>query len=194
MGSFNLVGFSGKDWHVTRLRALVVALALCAVLGCEDEPTPDIADPTTSSSAASPSETESSPTTSPTPEVLTPEETVRAWVDARNQALQDGDTSGAEAMSAPDCETCENLLAPIREVYANGGHFETKGWRVVAAKETKPGDSRSVVSAGLRYGAGTTVPSAGAEPVSYSVERHIARFTLTKAEAVWLVASIVYLS
>ena len=81
--------FSGKDVHVTRLRALVAVLLLSAALGCEDEPTPNIPDPTPSSSAPSPTETESSPTTSP-PEALTPEETVRAWVDAWNQALDDG--------------------------------------------------------------------------------------------------------
>ena len=89
--------FSGKDVHVTRLRALVAVLLLSAALGCEDEPTPNIPDPTPSSSAPSPTETESSPTTSPTPEALTPEETVRAWVDARNQALQNGDTAAVRA-------------------------------------------------------------------------------------------------
>lgn len=180
---------------MTRLRTLaVVLLLLCAALGCEDEPTPNIPDPAPTSSAPSPSETESSPTSSPTAEALTPEETVRAWVDARNQALQNGDTSAADALSAPGCETCENLLAPVRQVYADGGYFDTEGWQVVSAKETKPGDLRTVVTAGIKYAAGTTVPAAGAEPVSYSVERHITRFTLDRTGSMWLVASIVYLS
>ena len=84
---------------MTRLRTLAMALLLCAALGCEDEPTPNIPDPAPTSSAPSPSETESSPTSSPTAEVLTPEETVRAWVDARNQALQNGDTRAVRALS-----------------------------------------------------------------------------------------------
>jgi len=175
-------------------RALAVALLL-ATLGsaCDDEPKPDVADPSPSSSSPSPSESETSPTTTPTPEVLTPEETVRAWVDARNQALQDGDTSSAEALSAPSCKTCADLLAPVRQVYEAGGHFETTGWRVVSAKETSTSPS-PVISAGLKYAAGTTVPSAGAEPVTYEVERHIARFTMTSSSGTWLVESIVYLS
>jgi len=177
---------------VARLRALVVALLLLPVLGCEDEPTPDLPGPTPSSSVPSPSETESSPT--PTPAALTPEETVRAWVDARNQALQDGDISGAEALSAPNCGSCENSLGPIRDVYANGGHYETKGWRVASSEVTRETANSATIATGLVYEAGTTVPAAGGEPVSYDVERHIAEFQLSRIGGLWLVAFIGYLS
>jgi hypothetical protein len=176
---------------VARLRALVVALLLLPVLGCEDEPTPDLPD-RPSSSAPSPSETESSP--APTPEALTPEETVRAWVEARNQALQDGDTTAAEALSAADCRSCENSLGPIRDVYANGGHYETNGWRVASSEVTRETANSAAIATGLVYEAGTTVPAAGAEPVSYEVERHIAEFRLSRFDGQWLVAFIGYLS
>ena len=179
---------------MARLRALVAALLLLSVVACEDEPTPDIPDPTPSSSAASPSETASSPTTSPTAEALTPEETVRAWVAARNQALQDGDTTAAEALSAPGCESCENSLGPIRDVYAGGGHYETEGWRVASSDVTGETVDSATIATGLVYAAGTTVPAAGAEPVSYEVERHIAEFRLSRLDGQWLVAFIGYLS
>ena len=74
--------------------ALATLLAACLLAACsDDDPEPDIADPTPSATASSSAATVSpSPSESATP-VLGPEETVQAWVDARNAALQDGDTT-----------------------------------------------------------------------------------------------------
>lgn len=179
---------------MARPRALVVAVLLLFVVACDDEPTPDIPDPTPSSSAASPSETASSPTTSPTPQALTPEETVRAWVEARNQALQDGDTAAAEALSDATCETCENSLAPIRQVYADGGFYDTEGWRVSGSPKTTESPSGATVTTGIVYAAGETVPAAGLPAVSYDVERHIVEFRLSKATGGWLIEFLGYIS
>lgn len=178
---------------MARLRALVVALLVCALVACEDEPTPDIPDPTPSSSAPSPTESETSPSPSP-PEALTPEQTVRAWVKARNQALQDGDTTAVEALGSTTCESCDFAIQPIKDVYGAGGHFETEGWTlsgVTLVKETK---RKAVVDAGLTYEAGRTIPEAGASPVSYEIERHIVEFTLVREGGTWLLDLIVYFS
>ena len=71
--------------------ALATLLAVCLVGACsDDDPEPDIADPTASASSSS-ATVSPSPTVSATP-ALGPEDTVRAWVEARNAALQDGDT------------------------------------------------------------------------------------------------------
>lgn len=179
---------------MTRRGALAVMALLCSLAACEDEPTPDIPDPTPSSTSPSVSESVSPTTPTETPEALTPEETVRAWVAARNQALRDGDTSAAEALSDPGCTTCAESLDPIRQVYAEGGHYETAGWRVASATQKGAAGASAVVTAGLIYAKGVTVPAAGETPVSYDVERHIAEFRLVRAADVWLVSFLGYLS
>ena len=72
-------------------RPLLAALAMLTLVvcaGCNDDPEPDFAPPESTSPAPTP------PTTSepPEPERLSPEETVRAWVEARNITVQDGST------------------------------------------------------------------------------------------------------
>ena len=92
--------------------ALATLLATCLLGACsDDDPDPDIADPTPTASSFSATVTPS-PTVSATP-ALGPEETVRAWVEARNAALQDGDTSEVRALSATGCGTCDQHIAPI---------------------------------------------------------------------------------
>src|SRR4051794_21506113 len=112
---------------VTRFRSVATALLLPPVLAlgaCSgDDPEPRLAAP--SSSSASPSGT-SAP--------LNPVEAFSAWVDARNRALQSGDTAAVEALSAPSCRTCRNAIAPIKQVFQNGGRFNTEGWTVVASR------------------------------------------------------------
>ena len=73
----------GKDLPVKRspLAALALMLALACASCSDDDPEPRISPPESSSPA--PTETE---TTSEPPEALDPEETVRAWVEARNVA------------------------------------------------------------------------------------------------------------
>jgi hypothetical protein len=196
VGSFGSVGFSGKDVHVARLRALSAALLtaalLSAVLGCEDEPEPDIADPTPSSTAPSPSETQSSPTTSPTPEALTPEETVRAWVDARNQALQDGDTGAVRALSSSECRSCDELIKPIEQIYAAGGNFDTAGWSIAGIRQTS--NKPIKVSTGIDFAAGTTISEPGAPPVVYEAEKHAIRFELVRSADALQVSLVLFLS
>jgi len=174
-------------------RALAVALLL-ATLGsaCDDEPEPDIADPSPSSSAPSPSESESSPSTSPTPEALTPEETVRAWVDARNQALQDGDTTDVRTLSAADCRSCDELIKPIESTFAAGGSFATDGWSIGGIRKTSDQPIRIVT--GMDIAGGTTIPEAGGTPVDYQAEKHAIRFELIDTEGALQVSLVLFLS
>ena len=161
---------------MARLRALVVAVLLLAVLGCEDEPTPDIPDPTPSSSAPSPTETESSPTTSSTPEALTPEETVRAWVDAWNQALQDGDTTAVRGFERSRCETCEELIgARFEDVFRGRRPFETTGWTWLTANGDASAGRDRGRQCGWQYAAGATIKRRVRSRSTYEDERHIVR-------------------
>jgi hypothetical protein len=172
--------------------ALVTLVATCLLGACsDDDPEPDIADPTPSVSSSS-VVVSPSPTTEP-PTEPDPEETVRAWIAARNQALQDGDTSAVDALSASDCRSCEELNKVIRQIYAAGGAFHTPGWTVVAAKE-KPGSKPVQVDTALTFAAGQTTPSAGADPVSYDEEKHIVTFKLSKVAEGYRVQLVLFLS
>ena len=99
LGSEVPIGFSGRTCRVTRRGALVVVALLCGLAACNDDPAPNIPDPTTSSTSPSVSDSVSSTTATDPPEALTPEETVRAWVAARNAALTSGDTSEVRALT-----------------------------------------------------------------------------------------------
>ena len=173
--------------------ALATLLATCLLGACsDDDPEPDIADPTASASS-------SSATVSPSPTVsattaMGPEDTVRAWVAARNAALQDGNTDEVEALASASCRTCEDSLQPIRDIYGNGGHFETTGWRVLAAKVDAQSAAKAKVSTGIEYAAGQTFQDAASEPVTYGSEKHVVEFRLVMESGRWLLEFIGYLS
>ncbi|GAA4367157.1 DUF6318 family protein [Nocardioides caricicola] len=174
---------------VTGARAVIAATVLIlGVSACSsDDPEPIVA-PTPSASEPS------DPTTSPVAGALGPEETLAAWIDARNQALQDGDVSAVEALSAESCKTCRDSIAPIKQVYGDGGHFDTDGWVLVSSRLKSEKASKASLTAAIDYAAGKTVVKAGAEPVTYAVEHHIIIVDLIKEDGVWLVQFIGYLS
>lgn len=173
---------------VAPLAALTLALAACS----DDDPDPRVdPTPTTPTSTVTPTP-DPSGTTEPGP--LGPMETVRAWVQARNHLVQSGDATAVDRLSASDCSTCRDSTDPVEQVYVAGGHYETHGWRIAAMKVTARNRSSAEVSAGLVYTAGQTVPSAGVEPVSYGIERHIAKFRLTKEGGLWKLRFLLYVS
>jgi hypothetical protein len=174
---------------VSRTRATLTALTLIPTLlvaGCsDDDPKPKF-EPTPSPSSTSPSSTA-------TP-ALGPEETVRAWVDGRNAALANGDLAQVLALTSSRCKSCEGILNPIRQVYDNGGSFDTAGWRIVASRIKSKKATKVTVSAGLEFAAGRTVPEAGAEPVVYDAEKHIVVFKLIESNEAWAVDYVGFLS
>lgn len=170
--------------HLVRLTATL--LAVTVLTACSDDPPPKPAPPPPPSAP-----TETSPTPKP---ALGPEETVRAWVAARNVTVQTGEIAQVESLSASSCETCVESYGPVAQVHLAGGHYETEGWRISATAVQQPSKAKARVSAGVVYAAGTTVPSAGAAPVTYEVEHHVARFDLALQGGTWKVAAIVYLS
>ena len=178
---------------VSRTRAVLTAAVLLSALvlgGCtDDDPEPKFG-PTESTSPSSPT----SPSTTAAAADLSPEDTVRAWVDARNAALASGDVAAVEELSASGCTTCQDSLDPIRQVHADGGSFDTDGWTVDSARlKSRSGDKARVTGA-ITYAAGTTVPKAGAAPVSYGLERHIVVVDLTRTDDRWQVNFFGYLS
>jgi hypothetical protein len=179
---------------MTRTRLALAALTAAALLSaCQDDPKPKVADPTPSAPSS-----ETPPTTSPyssvTPTVAyDAEATVRAWVEARNAALLTGDTAAVDALSATDCRSCRELTAPIADVYAAGGRFETAGWTIKSLKQ-KPDSTPAQVDTALIFAPGTTVPSAGADPVKYDEEKHIVTFKLAEGDSGFQVRLVLFLS
>jgi hypothetical protein len=169
---------------------LATLLAACLLGACsDDDPKPNVADPT-ASAPSSMSATARTPPLTPTP-ALSAEDTVRAWIDARNQALRNGDTTAVDNLSTPDCRSCEELNKVIGEVYAAGGHFHTAGWTIDSIKK-KPRSKPTVVDTALTFAAGQTVPSAGAGPVSYDEEKHIVSFQLVGSEGMYRVQLVLF--
>ena len=157
---------------------LLVALVLALSGACAGgDPEPKVAEPTPSDTAE-PSGS-ASVSASPTVQALGPEETVRAWVDARNDALRSGDTAAVDALSAKDCRSCEQLNKVIREIYQAGGSFETRGWRIKTLME-KVGAIPVQVDTALIFARGRTIPAAGADPIDYAQEKHIVTFKLVE--------------
>lgn len=133
------------------------------------------------------------PTPTPTPEVLGPEETVRAWIAARNEAMTSGDVAAVTALSGADCSSCQDLIDPIAETYDRGGRYETDGWSVLRSKTEGASSGATSVTAALRLAGGTTYDSADAAPVTYPDERRIAVFELDKLRGSWVVSLIGFL-
>jgi hypothetical protein len=115
--------------------ALVTLVATCLLGACsDDDPEPDIADPTpsvSSSSVVSPS-----PTSEPS-DTLTARETVDAWLDAWTVAMQTGDTTTVNGLSLPECSSCQRLIAQVADLYRNGGHLDTEGWTATKVGEAQ---------------------------------------------------------
>ena len=173
--------------------ALATLLATCLLGACsDDDPEPDIADPTASSSS-SPATVSPSPTVTSQP-ALGPDDTVRAWVDARNAALQDGDTSDVRAFSAPGCGTCDQHIAPIEGVYESGGAFDTPGWTIDRLKVVEQSNNKAKVDVAMTMAAGQTVQQAGATPVTYPEDHRLMFFRLAQQDAGWRISFVGYYS
>ncbi len=139
----------GKGLVVDRSRLLVARgmLALGLVLGlilgvagCSgDDPEPRVEPSGSGTPSAS---------VSTSPETMTPKQTVRAWVDAQNEALVTGDTTRVRELE------CGQLSSPAMdsstqssEVYAAGGQFKTRGGRSTRLTLQPRRQDRAVVKA-----------------------------------------------
>ena len=173
--------------------ALATLLATCLFGACsDDDPEPDIADPTASASS-------SSATVSPSPTVtvttaLGPEETVQAWVAAWNAALATGDTTTLAHYENADCRNCDELSGVIEDVTSAGGSFTGGDWSIVSSRAVPINDHRVKVNVTMKVAAGSTINSAGEDPVHFDVDKRIAIYELQQMSDVWLIDVIELLS
>jgi hypothetical protein len=185
------VEVSGRDLRVNRSRSAIVVAAVVLVLplgACSEDPKPKFAPPESSSPAAT------SESTSAEPSPSNPVGTVRAWVEAQNDAMRTGDSSEVRSLSARPCQACDGMIDPIDRVYEAGGYFMTAGWRIHRIKARKVAEKRATVDSAVVIAGGKTVNAAGAKPVRYGVDRKIMVFKLTKPQGTWLVSFIGFLS
>jgi len=174
---------------------LATLLAGCLLAGCsEDDPEPriDSGTPTTSDTPVSPS-VSASPTVTPTAP-LGPEETVRAWVGAWNEALKAGDTSPLRQLETGDCRNCSSLSSVIEDVMAAGGSFSGGRWSIVTAKVVAISDRRVKVNVAMAVDEGSTVNSAGEGPVHFDADKRIVVYELEESTGSWLIDAIELLS
>jgi hypothetical protein len=156
------------------------------VSGCSDEPVPKVAPPSASPSASS--------TPASSEPKLNPVETVRAWVDAQNEAMLTGDTGDMRDLSAPDCKSCDWSAEPIEKVFAAGGYFHTKGWLINAAKLANADGRHAKVNAAVTVRGGSTLNAKGEDPVVYAADKRIVVFKLTRSDEQWAISFIGFLS
>jgi hypothetical protein len=117
---------------VRSIRRYVVAAVLLPLLaaGCSDDPQPKF-EP---SASDSPSESTSDPAQPKAWEVKSEKGAVafaRHWVYVFNEAQRTGNTEPMEAISGPGCGSCNGFVEMLDDLYADGGHLESRGWRVL---------------------------------------------------------------
>lgn len=115
---------------VRRRLAGLACLPLLLVSACSDDP-PSSAEPTpTVTTSVDPTPTQALET----PRDRVPEKArdqsrdgaiafAKYWVKVRNQSLKSLDTEDLRALSADECETCNNMVELAEEMAANGGSF-----------------------------------------------------------------------
>jgi hypothetical protein len=172
--------------------ALATLVAGCLVGACsDDDPKPDISDPTPTVSSTAPTEVTTSPTVAPS---QSPEETLKAWVDAENEALATGSTEALRAFESAKCQGCDDFPKPIEQVYAAGGSFQGGMWKLVNSHVEDISSTTAQLTAAVRVAGGTTVSQAGADPVHYKPQNHLMSFDLVMEGGNWRFRAISFVS
>jgi hypothetical protein len=172
---------------------LAALLAGCLLAACSDhDPKPDIADPTPSTTT-SPASTSSPPAATSSP-ALNPQQTVQSWVGAWNDALKSGDTRSLHRYETPNCRNCEGLSGVIDDVVSAGGSFSGGAWSIASSKTDEINAHRVKVNTAINVGAGSTVNSAGEDPVHFPADKRIVVYELEASSGTWLIDVIELLS
>ncbi|MDT0203273.1 DUF6318 family protein [Nocardioides sp. AE5] len=125
---------------------------------------------------------------------VAPEEFVRAWVEAYDEATFTGDTTRMRSMSAEDCFTCGSIAQGIDDVERNGGSIDVgrqyTDVTVVSVQSGSADFERAMVTVDLVFPAGVTREREGSEPIQFEVTRDTWDFILERVDGHWIVAEI----
>lgn len=165
--------------------ALLVPLALLSACA-EDEPVPQMPDPTT----VSPSPTESSSTAAPE----TPEEFMSRFNDANVKMQATGETGEFLALTQ-ECRPCTETAQRVEGFYADGGYVKWTGWKILRVREAaSTADNQvdlrlDVTSAPTKYKA-----SDSSEVVTLEGGKATYQATLVSHDESWLISDLVELA
>jgi hypothetical protein len=96
---------------------------------------------------------------------------VRYWFALANYAVATGDTGPLSLMSAPECDTCADLVQQIADSYASGRLVDNT-WTVVNAAVTKRDDNAFGVELTFDQAMGIEVNAAGVVTEIFPPERN----------------------
>jgi hypothetical protein len=134
--------------------AYAAGAAALALAGCGgDDPTPQVADPTSSASvSASPSATAA--VEKEAWERKTDDGAVafvEHWLEVMNEAENSGETDEFRSLGTEDCQTCGRIATYTDRLYASGGYSRSDGWDVLSASDPRPGpDKTTLVAVNVR--------------------------------------------
>lgn len=179
-------------------RAAIAAATLPLLLGgcTDDDPVPQIPDPTTPSPTASETSTEPVEPTLP-PEAQgkgakAAEAFVRHYYAMVNYAQATGDTKGLKPLALASCAACSGGLDFIEDIYARGGTNEGGEYTVVSSKTTgrriegpNPSYYLTVVTENTRQ----TISGAGDLDAVYEAGKSTLQFQVVGNPEGWQVAS-----
>ncbi|HWU23991.1 MAG TPA: hypothetical protein VN088_20820 [Nocardioides sp.] len=151
------------------MKALLALVVLVLVAGC------GAADPP----AADPTPTVASSSTPPAKQ-LSPEQTVRAWVQGYNRFAQTGAEARVDQLTASGCAMCRSLTGSVAQVINAGGGYRGGDWVVVKAKVASRHDDTTIVDAAVRANAGWTKEAAGEPFKRFGSDRYILEFTVRR--------------
>lgn len=163
--------------------ALLVPLALLSAC-TEDEPVPQMPDPTTSTP---------SPTDSSTAEPEAPEDFIRRFNDANVAMQATGETSEFLALTQ-ECRPCSETADRVEGFYANGGYVKWAGWKIVRVRHDQDTEQASeyrveVMTPVTRYKESKT-----AEVQVLEGGNVVYRASLVSDDDSWLISDLVQLS
>jgi hypothetical protein len=188
----------------TRVTGMALASALAlALIGCSADADPRAAPSATTPTTPSPTSPSASATTAepkgPTEPSLPPgakasnragaEAFVRYYVELVNFAGRTGDTTELERRSS-GCSSCDNLVSAFRTTYAQGGHYETRGWRIDSQFTVPESRGTWVSLLEVRQPPMIWVERAGAEPTELPPKRLKLRFEVEWLSHGWSVSRL----
>lgn len=115
--------------HRALAAALLVPLALLSAC-TEDEPVPQMPDPTT----VTPTPTDASSTAAPE----TAEEFIRRWAATESDMERTGETEAYRELSS-NCVACKELADLVEGYYAAGGYVKWAGWNIRSVRNYPAG-------------------------------------------------------
>lgn len=184
-----------RHWATGAL-LLTVTLSGCtsaAEPGSTPTSTPVVSSSTTSGPTSATSDPTPTPSPTPEPVVLTPEQTVRAWVKAYNKVVTTGEPEDIRALSTSRCSQCDDIGSNFTGLYGNGGSVDTTGWFIERVKRRPDFDRNGQVVASIISGRSVIVREPGAKPEQEAKETFFVQWTLGSDQGRWLVDELAFI-